>query len=407
MRWANFFHIYQPPNWSLRIIRKVVKESYRPLIHIIKKYPQLQITLNVSGSLTEQLLEHGYDTLIKDIATLSRRNKIELVSSAMYHPILPLIPATEIKRQIKLNDSVNKKAFGASYRPRGFFPPEMAISLPVLKLLAAQGFHWVLMDEIADRGKNLTQSFNTKYHLAHTTLSPVFRNKTMSDYISFRADLRRPDLFWEELSTDHRSRKNLITAMDGESLGHHRPGAEKMWEKLVTSKHVTTTTISQLLQSYRSSQTIVPQKSSWSSRPDELRKKIPFVLWNDPTNPIHQLQWKLLKQTITTVQQNRRHPRFTEARMLLDRRLASDQFWWASAKPWWSRAIVKKKTKELVAISTMLGKNAGQAEQLGKKIITYVDRWQATNKFKNVSDRYLASSPDDNIRYMGGKRITQ
>ena len=35
MRWANFFHIYQPPHWSSRVIEKVTRESYRPLIRFL------------------------------------------------------------------------------------------------------------------------------------------------------------------------------------------------------------------------------------------------------------------------------------------------------------------------------------------------------------------------------------
>lgn len=60
MIWANFFHIYQPPHWPKTIIAKVARESYRPLLKILNRHPHLKITLNISGSLTEQLARNGF-----------------------------------------------------------------------------------------------------------------------------------------------------------------------------------------------------------------------------------------------------------------------------------------------------------------------------------------------------------
>ena len=65
MLWANFFHIYQPPNWDKRIIKKVATESYRPFVNILKKNPNIKVTLNISGSLTEQLHQQGIEYLSK------------------------------------------------------------------------------------------------------------------------------------------------------------------------------------------------------------------------------------------------------------------------------------------------------------------------------------------------------
>ena len=59
MRWSNFFHIYQPPAWNADIIRRVTTEAYQPLLDILERHPKLQITLNITGSLIEQLADGG------------------------------------------------------------------------------------------------------------------------------------------------------------------------------------------------------------------------------------------------------------------------------------------------------------------------------------------------------------
>jgi len=403
--WVNFFHIYQPPNWPKKIIIKAMRESYRPIVNTLLKNKQLRITLNISGSLTQQLIEHQQFDIIKKIKKLATRHQVELVGTALYHPLLPLLPDQEIIRQIKLNDIVNKKHFGAAYQPKGFFPPEMAYSNKVARLVKNLGFKWIIIDEISAYGRLGKLNFDQKYTIKNTQLAVIFRNRNLSDYISFRSQINKPDDFWQETAKDNRSQTVLITAMDGENLGHHRKGLDKLWKKLITEKNIRSVTISELLEKYKHFKDINPRKASWSSRESELKHNNPYVLWLDPKNPIHHLQWDLLRKTITLVNKNKNHPHYQLVRSLLDRRLASDQFWWASAKPWWSLQIIKKKTIELHKIALLLGSKNNKIERLVNKIISLAQKWQTTNKFKKVADRYLASGKT--VRYIGGKKITK
>jgi len=402
--WANFFHIYQPPNWSFHIINKVARESYRPLLKSLLRNKNIKITLNVSGSLTEQLYKHGHADIIKNIKKLVQKKQIEMTGTAMYHPLLPLIPEQEVIRQIKLNNIINKKYFGKAYQPRGFFPPEMAYSNTLGKTVKKMGFKWIIVDEIAAYGRLGRLDFNKKYALKNG-LSVVFRNRMVSDYISFRSKLNQTSGFWQEINRDGRSNNFLITAMDGENLGHHRKNLDKFWYQLVTDSNVNATTISDLLGRYKKRQTKVPKKSSWSSREQEIKTGIPYVLWQDSKNPIHAAQWLLTNEIIKLVNKNQGHKNYKEARPLLDKRLASDQYWWASAKPWWSLQIIKKKTLELLAISTLLQPNNREIKKIANKIITLAQNWQKTSKFIKIKKIYLASIKS--VRYIGGKKITE
>lgn len=402
MHWVNFFHIYQPPNWPPRIIKKVANQSYRPFLKILEQHRNLKITLNISGSLTEQLAQHKLTDIIQGIKKLASRKQIELVGTAIYHPLLPLVPEKEIIRQVKLNNSVNKKYFGQVYNPKGFFPPEMAYSRQLADIVYKLGFKWIIIDEISKNGKLGELPFKWQYSIKNSGLKVVFRNRNISDYISFRSKLQNPQDFWQEIMRDNRSQHSLVTAMDGENLGHHRQDLDKYWKKIVTKKNITTITVSEFLKKFKDTRSINPKKASWSSREKELKNRNPYVLWLDTKNPIHHLQWKLLHRTINLVNKNKRHKKYQQARLLLDKRLASDQFWWASAKPWWSLQIIKKKTKELHQIALLL--NDKTANQMVKRIIGFAQNWQKTKKFQKISNQYLASLKVS--RYIGGKKLT-
>jgi alpha-amylase/alpha-mannosidase (GH57 family) len=159
------------------VVKKIVKESYRPIIDALRSHPNAKISLNINGTLTEQLSDFGYDDIIEAIATLASKGQIEFTGSAKFHPLLPLIPEPEIKRQIELNNETNKRFFGKVYKPRGFFPPEMAISEEVLKSVKDMGFEWIIMSGIANTLPNFPTTFISKHP---NGLKLIFRD----DYVS-------------------------------------------------------------------------------------------------------------------------------------------------------------------------------------------------------------------------------
>lgn len=405
MLWANFLHIYQPPHWPKEIIARVARESYRPFLRIIKKHPTLKITLNISGSLTEQLAALHFHDIIADIKKLVQRKQIELVGTALYHPILPLLPEKEIIRQIELNTAVNRKYFGRLFQPRGFFPPEMCYSKKVAKITEKLKFQWIILDEISASGTLRKIDFNHAFVTPRTKSQMIFRNRIASDYLSFHSQLNNPRGFWQAVQRDGRSKKALITAMDGENLGHHRPGLDRLWEKLVTHKNVQTITISGLLNHYQQEKTISPQPASWSSREKELKHNNPYGLWNDPQNPIHHLQWRLLNKVIKLVSDHKTNKHYKWARTLLDQQLTSDQYWWASAKPWWSFDIIKDKTYELVHTASLID-GGREIKKIAERIVTIARTWQEEKQFETIARNYLAAEERDGVRFIGGKKIS-
>src|SRR3989304_558431 len=76
----------------------------------------------------------------------------------------------------------------------------------------------------------------------------------------------------------------------------------------------------------------------------DLEKKVPLARWDDPDNEIHKMQWELTELAIKAVRDSKDPGK---AREMLDRAIHSDQFWWASARPWWSLEMIERGAVEL------------------------------------------------------------
>ena len=131
-------HLYQPPNQDRGILKKIIRESYLPLIEAILFHNKAFFAVDIARSAIEKLEEIniGKESLEKFDEALEL-GKISLVNTAGYHPILPLIPEEEIIRQVKLNEEKLLQMFHK--KPKGVFPPEMALDAKTIKVLGEMG----------------------------------------------------------------------------------------------------------------------------------------------------------------------------------------------------------------------------------------------------------------------------
>lgn len=406
MIWANLFHIYQPPKQKKEIIQKVAHESYLRIIEILKKRPKVKISLNINASLTEQLPRAGLSQMIDDLITLISRGQIELTGSAKYHVILALLPENEIIRQIELNNQTNKKYFGRHWRPTGFFIPELCYSKKVANIVKKLGFKWLILDEIAYNGKFGKVKFEKQYIIKDIGLPVFFRNTRISN-LFFTAEAKTPKDFFRIVNEDGRSKNYLLTAGDGENLGHHQKEMDELYEQILDTKIFTAINFSDLFKIYKRREEISPLPSSWSSREEDLKRQVAYPLWKNPKNEIHKMQWQLTNLVIKIINQKKSDPYYKAARKKLDQALHSDQYWWASANPWWSVEMIENGAKMLVSVVKTL-KNISpitqkKANKLYQQIAATAREWQQTGLAKKIKEAYLAGEPYE--RYFAGKVI--
>lgn len=388
MKWANFLHIYQPADQQPDILEAIVAQSYRPIITHLSKTPNIRLTLNITGALLELLDKHGYQDIIGMLKVLGEEGRMEFTGTAKYHAFLPFNEDDDIIRQIKINNETAKFYLGNGYKPRGFFPPEMAYSRNIVPLVESLGFDWIILDEIAYNGIPGSVDYTKIHKIKDSRLKVFFRERQLSNLI-MSAIVRSPETLREAMKDDLKSSRYVITAMDGETFGHHRPGLEKLLFNIFETSDFNLVTISDLLDSYKEEVEIDPIPSTWASSKEDIDRGVQFLSWKDPENRIHAWQWELFnlaREQVKSVDQ--KNPIYEEIKHRLDIGTASDHFWWASAKPWWSLEMIEDGAYRLLdtirAVPNVSEEVLSKASDLYEKIISTAFNWQRTGKIRQM-----------------------
>ncbi len=384
MLWINFIHLYQPANTKSEYIVEAAEASYKRILRALQENPTIKFTININACLIERLLELKYFDLIKGFRRLAEEGQIEIVSTAAYHPVLPLLPKIEVITQIKKQEKILKEHLGIKKRPKGFFLPEMAYSPEVSKIIHALGYKWIILDEIARTGKIDETDVSKVYKDENSGLKVIFRSRRQSNAYT-------PDFLRDNLSKKEEEKKDfVITATDAELYGlrHQDPTGE--FEKILKNKAIETKTISE----YIKGKEIIGAKlisCNWESITKELKEGQAFSLWNGKKNKIHNYLWELANLSLELVENNKKDSNYDWARWHLVRGLASCTFWWASAKDFkhnfgpyaWNPDEIERGLEELIRSVRSLEnvktrKNKVQAEKIYIKIkeIIWKSHWQ-------------------------------
>lgn len=462
MYWANFLHFYQPPTQSKHWIDKITEECYRRLIFGFLENRDLKATLNVNALLFEFWEEYGHQDVIEGLKKLLSRGQVELTGTAKYHPLLPKIPETEMQRQIVLNDLTSVRVLGDLYQPVGFFPPEMGYNREVAQVAADLGYQWIIAEELSLNHEFGTVDYSKVYEVedievkgrggacpaftkrpefqdldskirnqklklrGRSPLRVFFREREIS-YQILSGQLATPGLLKKALGNRLKKENHyLLTAMDGETFGHHRPGMDKLLFDLLKTEGLETVLVSELPDLIKGREVVKTKPATWALMRHDIEKNTPLARWEDPENKIHQLQWDLTNLAIDTVRNSKyrvlstkyqipsskefgacglgfgisghgrgeltaEQEQWLEARELLDKAIHSDQYWWASAKPWWSLEMIERGAKELLeavkAVPDAPEAKKEKAQALYYEIITTGFDWQRSGKVEKISKR--------------------
>jgi len=389
MFWLNFLHIYQPTDQSDEILERVVNESYRPLFKGFLKIKNLKINLNINAALTELLVKKGYTEVIENIKKLAQTQRLEFTETAKYHALLPFLEEEDIRRQIIENYQTNKKYFGESYQPVCFFPPEMAYSSKVGKVVSDMGYKVILLDEISyDGGKNYPPKDRLFKIKKTNNLMVVFRERRVSNCI-MSAIIRNKKEFHDLIKDDLNKNVYLCTAMDGETFGHHRPGLEKCFFKIISADRPKHLFFRELSSYFKIEGESEPVKSTWASSSDDIEKGIQFYSWKNPKNKVHQFQWAFVNYLLRLANKKRCEARIQEK---IDKAVASDQFFWASGEPWWSIEMIEKGAWAALQALKILPSIKKSEIKIGqdfyKNILSTAFWWQRSGKIGEMARKY-------------------
>src|SRR5690606_25112636 len=408
MYWASFLHIYQPPVQERWIVEKVADECYRKLVKILRENPGGRLTLNINGSLTEQFHHYGMNDILDGLRELAEEGRIEFTGSAMYHPVLPLIPEKEVRRQIRLNQEVNRKYLGEAFQPRGFFPPEMCYNRRLAEIVKEEGFSWIIADELSYNGHLARIAPGRTYSVKGLDgFGIFFKERKYSAALTY-GKYRNLEEFLADLDPGyHRRETYLLTGTDGEIYGHHPQGLENLLVEAFRHPEIKTCTISELPEYFPAREEVETVAASWSTWEDELEAGIPYPQWDFPGNQLHELQWRLTNLALEAVAEaGEEEP----ARSQLDRGLHSCQYWWASCRQYFNVEMIEKGAAQLLEAIKSTGntEKIREAETLAAEIGETARQWRDSGYAERLIREYQRTHEDvaHELTFGGAKTLT-
>jgi hypothetical protein len=275
----------------------------------------------------------------------------------------------------------------------------MCYSKAITKPVVDSGHKWIIISGVACTVPWPTNIIH-QIDVNGSNIPVFFRDNILSNKISFHnIDAKG---FIEHLKQAQKSQKGkgdiyVVTAMDAETFGHHIQDWEKLFlakvyqslerdahephkssgkpksstaspsgqdqskltavqhdgflrlREVTEGKEIKAVTISELLDVFPRGETIDPKPSSWSTENSDIDKDNPYPLWQSPDNTIHKYQWEhmdiamaMVNKAVAIARDDTAKQYADNARTLLDAALHSDQFWWASRKPWWDPNLIHR-----------------------------------------------------------------
>lgn len=183
----NYFDCYDDSRLdNEEIFRKVANKSYYPmldLLHkIIKKEPEFQLSLSITGSFIDQAQIYAPDILVK-IKELVASGQVEIVGETYEHSLAFFYSRREFEEQVKLHREQIKSLF--NYVPSAFRNTELAYNNEIATWAESAGYTSILAEgwerDLGWRSPNFVyQPDGTR------NIRLLLKNYRLSDDIAFR-----------------------------------------------------------------------------------------------------------------------------------------------------------------------------------------------------------------------------
>ena len=155
-------HNHQPIGNFDWVFRDAYRDSYAPFLDLLAEYPEIPISLHLSGSLLEWLVD-AEPEYIDHIRALTERGQIEILGGAFYEPILAGIPQRDRIGQITSYTRYLEQLFGATVR--GMWIPERVWEQSFASDIADAGIEYTLLDDFHFQNAGLRDDDLHGYYL--------------------------------------------------------------------------------------------------------------------------------------------------------------------------------------------------------------------------------------------------
>jgi len=322
-------HFYQPPTQDLAITQQILESCYLPLLRMLNEKKNFKITFNLSGSLLEQLEKLHATEFFELTKKLIDDGKVQLVSSIMYHSLLPLINSDTFERGVRKNSRIIERLISTK-TPVGFFPPELAVD-----------------EKSLDSFQNTVLFVSEDAVTKHSPSSiPIFSYKTNTLLIGnkkiinlFRAYPKKLDIqkVFSFINKEFPKESLFILPNDSELFGHHYSERLKLLADLLDSSEVAFLSIKEAVAQFGKDMPVIRKinLSSWQNTNE-------LDLWTKNTLQKKYLKLAKLATELTKKEESK------EVFHYLDKGWSSCYFYWLSNWPWWYPDIVESGAKNLI-----------------------------------------------------------
>ena len=310
--------------------------------------------------------------IIPTMKTLIKKNKIEVITSPYYHPILPILldfknikknplpddditgfnPEQDAELQVKLALDRIEEVFGK--RPEGIWPSEHCVSKKTLAMLSKLGVKWSISDEgiLANSIKfefehDFKGYISEPYHLLKTyqfktnqsDIKMIFRESTIPNLISFEYQNHDPIATANDLYDRIKIiQSKVLSSPDKEHLLTIALDGENCWENYLEDGESFLETLYKLITEDKTLETVLISDYLANTKEDKPLDRIAsgswinrdFKLWID--EPVKDLAWTYLKRVKKDFSQFAKrepnHPNLDAAYREILICEGSDWFWW-------------------------------------------------------------------------------
>lgn len=388
VKWALVLHFYQPPTQSLVVTESVLRQCYLPLADLLLAYPKAKFSLNI-GIIPDQ-------AFVEKMKILIGRGQVELLSSPLYHPLLPLITPEEQEKHIKLNREIIEKTFQVE-PGEWFYPPELAVNAEIIKSQPK-----IIVDESSvtadwSLSKLPEKSFYEGLAVNSRAVCEVIRSYpgvlTAEKFLPWFREITSPGL------------GPVVSVSDAEIFGHHYTERINFLKELFQGSEVQFSKLSDLASESPDKSVKMDQiiASTWQTEHKDILNDNPYPLWLAPDNDRQQKYNQLAVKAYGLLGQAPKDYHTDEAWTHYHRGISSCHYYWLSNWPWWHPDLVEAGARDLMRSIRGLDVNGElkvEAEKFYHEFL--MEMWdyhwsgkveEKYREFNKVREQLLASLP--------------
>lgn len=167
-----------------------------------------RVHLSLSGTLLETHADPGFQARVYGTVDcgsllwhLQNARTIDVLGTAYYHPVLPLIPAPDRDEQLARWLGLGRHRFWREWF-RGFWPPELGFCMDLVPTIARHGYQWVIVDSEHVRPLTPMSWEEVRARTQHCDFPPLVTTATDGDNGGWFRNTTHGSNFWSGFYDD-------------------------------------------------------------------------------------------------------------------------------------------------------------------------------------------------------------